>query len=145
MNSMQVKDKLKNIAIKRNLDFNTLLRLYMYDRFIERLAVSKYRDNFILKGGFYLSTLFGLESRSTKDIDTAIKDANFTKENVEKMIGKLEGYKQELDLKIEKSELVNKLNILNKEIEYNSDRIKTRKKEYLRIIEKLLLMKYILM
>lgn len=86
MNSMQVKDKLKNVAVKRNLDFNTLLRLYMYDRFIERLAVSKYRDNFILKGGFYLSTLFGLESRSTKDIDTAIKDANFTKENVEKMI-----------------------------------------------------------
>jgi len=86
MNSMQVKDKLKNIAIKRNLDFNTLLRLYLYDRFIERLAVSKYRDNFILKGGFYLSTLFGLESRFTKDIDTAIKDANFTKENIEKMI-----------------------------------------------------------
>lgn len=86
MNSMQVKDKLKNIAIKRNIDFNTLLRLYMYDRFVERLAVSKYRDNFILKGGFYLSTLFGLESRFTKDIDTAIKDANFTKENVEKMI-----------------------------------------------------------
>jgi len=86
MNSMQVKDKLKNIAVKRNLDFNTLLRLYMYDRFIERLAVSKYRDKFILKGGFYLSTLFGLESRSTKDIDTAIKDANFTKENVEEMI-----------------------------------------------------------
>lgn len=86
MNSMQVKDKLKNIAVKKNIEFNTLLRLYMYDRFIERLAVSKYRDNFILKGGFYLSTLFGLESRSTKDIDTAIKDANFTKENVEKMI-----------------------------------------------------------
>ncbi len=86
MNSMQVKDKLKNVAIKRNLDFNILLRLYMYDRFIERLAVSKYRDNFILKGGFYLSTLFGLENRSTKDIDTAIKDANFTMENVEMMI-----------------------------------------------------------
>ena len=49
MNSKQVKDKLKNIAIKRNLDFNTLLRLYLYDRFIERLAVSKYRDNFIFK------------------------------------------------------------------------------------------------
>ena len=153
MNSMQVKDKLKNIAIKRNIDFNTLLRLYMYDRFIERLAVSKYRDNFILKGGFYLSTLFGLESRSTKDIDTAIKDANFTKENVEKMIksiiaidindGALISFieigniREEdqyggllvtklLNLKIEKSELVNKLNILNKEIEYNSDRIKTR-------------------
>lgn len=76
---MQIKDKLKNIAVKRNLDFNTLLRLHMYDRFIERLAISEYRDNFILKGGFYLSTLFGLENRSTKDIDTAIKDANFSK------------------------------------------------------------------
>lgn len=86
MNSMQVKDKLKNIAVKKNIEFNTLLRLYMYDRFIERLAVSEYRDNFILKGGFYLSTLFGLESRSTKDIDTAIKDTNFTKKNVEEMI-----------------------------------------------------------
>ena len=86
MNSMQIKDKLKNIATKRNLDFNTLLRLYMYDRFIERLAVSRYRDNFILKGGFYLSTLFGLESRSTNDIDIAIKDANFTKENIERII-----------------------------------------------------------
>ena len=86
MNSMQIKDKLKNIATKRNLDFNTLLRLYMYDRFIERLAVSRYRDNFVLKGGFYLSTLFGLESRSTNDIDIAIKDANFTKENIERII-----------------------------------------------------------
>lgn len=85
MNSMQVKDKLKNIAIKRNLDFNALLRLYMYDRFIEWLGVSEYRDNFILKGGFYLSTLFGLESCSTKDIGTAIKDAKFTEENVEVM------------------------------------------------------------
>ena len=59
MNSMHIKDKLKNIAMKRGINFNTLLRLYMYDRFIERLAVSDYRDNFVLKGGFYLSTLFG--------------------------------------------------------------------------------------
>jgi len=108
MNSMQVKDKLKNIAVKRNLDLNTLLRLYMYDRFIERLAVSKYRDNFILKGGFYLSTLFGLESRSTKDIDTAIKDANFTKENVEKMI------KSIVSIDINDGALINFVEIGNK-------------------------------
>lgn len=86
MNNVQVKAKIRNIAVKRNLNFNTLLRLYMYDRFIERLAVSKYRDNFILKGGFYLSTLFGFECRSTKDIDAAIRDANFTRENIEEMI-----------------------------------------------------------
>ena len=86
MNSMQIKDRIKNIAKKRDVDFNTLLRLYMYDRFVERLAISEYKDNFILKGGFYLSTLFGLENRSTKDIDTAIRDVHFTQENIEKMI-----------------------------------------------------------
>ena len=77
MNSMQLKDKLKNISKKKNVDFNTLLRLYMHDRFIERLSFSKYKDNFILKCGFYLSTLFGVENRTTMDIDTAFRNANF--------------------------------------------------------------------
>lgn len=86
MNSMQLKDKLKNISKEKNVDFNTLLRLYMYDRFIERLSVSEYKDNFILKGGFYLSTLFGVENRTTMDIDTAFKNANFNEETIVKMI-----------------------------------------------------------
>ena len=58
----------------------------MYDRFIERLSVSKYKDNFILKGGFYLSTLFGVENRSTMDIDTIFRNANFNEETIVKMI-----------------------------------------------------------
>lgn len=86
MNSMQLKDKLKNISKEKNVDFNTLLRLYMYDRFIERLSVSKHKDNFILKGGFYLSTLFGVENRTTMDIDTAFRNANFNEETIVKMI-----------------------------------------------------------
>ena len=86
MNSMQLKDKLRNISKKKNVDFNTLLRLYMYDRFIERLAKSKYKYNFILKGGFYLSTLFGVENRTTMDIDTAFRNASFDEETIIKMI-----------------------------------------------------------
>ena len=86
MNSMKLKDKLKNISREKNVDFNTLLRLYMYDRFLERLSKSKYRNNFILKGGFYLSTLFGVENRATMDIDTAFKNANFDEETIVKMI-----------------------------------------------------------
>jgi len=58
----------------------------MYDRFIERLSVSKYKDNFILKGGFYLSTLFGVENRTTMDIDIAFRNANFNEETIVKMI-----------------------------------------------------------
>lgn len=86
MNSMQLKDKLKNISKEKNVDFNTLLRLYMYDRFIERLSVSKYKDNFILKGGFYLSTLFGVENRTTMDIDTTFRNTNFNEKTIVIMI-----------------------------------------------------------
>ena len=95
MNSMQLKDKLRNISKEKNIDFNTLLRLYMYDRFIERLAKSKYRDNFILKGGFYLSTLFGVENRTTMDIDTAFRNANFNEETIVKMIKEIVSIKKE--------------------------------------------------
>lgn len=86
MNSMQLKDRLKNISKEKNVDFNTLIRLYMYDRFLERLSKSKYKDNFVLKGGFYLSTLFGVENRITMDIDTAFRNAEFDTKTIIKMI-----------------------------------------------------------
>ena len=89
MNSMQLKDKLRNISKEKNVDFNTLLRFYMYDRFLERLSKSKYRDNFILKGGFYLSTLFGVENRATMDIDTAFRNERFDEETIIKMINEI--------------------------------------------------------
>ena len=89
MNSMQLKDKLRSIFKEKNVDFNTLLRLYMYDRFLERLSKSKYRDNFVLKGGFYLSTLFGVENRATMDIDTTFRNASFDEETIIKMINEI--------------------------------------------------------
>ena len=72
MNSMQIKDKLKNIAKEKNIEFNILLKFYAFDRFILRLSKSNYADNFIIKGGFLLSKFFGLENRSTMDIDSAL-------------------------------------------------------------------------
>lgn len=83
---MQLKAKLNYKAKESNVNYNILLRLYMYERFIERLSLSKYRDHFILKGGFYLSTLFGVNRRTTMDIDTAFRNADFTEENITKMI-----------------------------------------------------------
>lgn len=52
-NSAQaVKDKLRNISNEKNINFNAVLKFYMYDRFIERLSKSKYRDNIVLKVDF---------------------------------------------------------------------------------------------
>lgn len=62
------------------------MRFYVYDRFVERLSKSKYKDNYILKGGFYLSKLFGLDNRSTMGINTAIRQVKFTEKNIIKMI-----------------------------------------------------------
>ncbi len=102
-----VKDKLKIISREKNVDFNSVMRFYMYDRFIERLSKSKYKDNFILKGGFYLSKLFGLDNKSTTmDIDTAIRKTEFTEENLVKMINEIINIDvgDNVKFKIEKSE-----------------------------------------
>ena len=86
-NSLQaIKDKIIKISNEKNVEFNTVMRFYMYDKFIERLAKSKYKDNFVLKGGFYLSKLFGIDNRSTIDIDAMIRKTKFEKENIIKMI-----------------------------------------------------------
>lgn len=100
MNSMQLKDKLKKISKEKNVDFNTLLRLYMYDRFIERLGKSNYKDNFILKGGFYLSTLFGVENRTTMDIDTLFRKSNLSEETIVKMMKEIVSIKMDDDTKL---------------------------------------------
>ncbi len=106
-NSVQaVKDKLKNISKEKNVDFNSVMRFYMYDRFVERLSKSKYRDNFIIKGGFYLSRLFGIDNRSTMDIDAAIKRTKFTEENIIKMVTEIININvnDNVNFKIEKTE-----------------------------------------
>lgn len=108
-NSVQsVKDKLKNISREKNVDFNSVMRFYMYDRFVERLSKSKYKDNFILKGGFYLNKLFGLDNRSTMDIDTAIRKTEFTEENLIVMINEIISIDvgDNVKFKIEKTELI---------------------------------------
>ena len=108
-NSAQaVKEKLKNVSREKNADFNSVMRFYMYDRFVERLSKSKYKDNFILKGGFYLSKLFGLDNRSTMGIDTAVRKAEFTEENLIKMINEIINIDvgDNVKFKIEKTETI---------------------------------------
>ncbi len=119
MNSLQLKDQLKNISRNKKVDFNSLLRLYMYDRFLERLSKSKYRDHFVLKGGFYLSTLFGVENRATMDIDMAFKNASFDEDTIVKMI------KEIISIKIDDNAKINYLGILpiREEDEYGGFRV----------------------
>ena len=70
--SRQLKDKIKNLAHGDSLKSQTLLRTYMMERFLERLAVSQYNSHFVLKGGMLVSSMVGIHQRATMDIDATV-------------------------------------------------------------------------
>ena len=68
--STAVKAKIKNKAGGNSDKSQIMLRIYLMERFLERVSLSKYRDNFVLKGGLLVSSLVGVDMRSTLDVDT---------------------------------------------------------------------------
>ena len=61
----------------------------MFERILQRISVSKYQENFILKGGLLLSALFGINNRTTRDMDTTIKGIDISKEQMVKVLNEL--------------------------------------------------------
>lgn len=72
-NAMQLKAVVKNIAKDKKISAQLVLQNYMLERFLERVSLSKYRDNYIIKGGFLIASMIGLDSRATMDMDATIK------------------------------------------------------------------------
>lgn len=70
---MQVKALIRNKANGDSDKAQIFLRIYMMERFLERVSVSKYKNNFILKGGMLVSSLVGVNLRTTMDIDTTVR------------------------------------------------------------------------
>ena len=71
--SRQLKDKVRNISDGNSNKATTLIRNFMMERFLERVSISSYRDNFILKGGMLVASIVGVDMRATMDIDTTVK------------------------------------------------------------------------
>jgi predicted nucleotidyltransferase component of viral defense system len=74
----QIKGRIKAIAESNGADARTLMRLYMMERFLERISNSKYKENFIVKGGILVTAMVGVSLRSTMDIDTSLKNQNLS-------------------------------------------------------------------
>ena len=74
----QLKGRIKNLAKQKNADARVLIRIYMMERFLERVEKSVYKDNFIIKGGILVTAMIGVSLRSTMDIDTSIKNQNLS-------------------------------------------------------------------
>lgn len=81
--------KAKKLSHERNIDYYELLQRFMFERILERISVSKYNDNFILKGGLLLSAMFGIDNRTTKDMDTTIKGIDISKVNIVKILNEI--------------------------------------------------------
>ncbi|MGI6094927.1 MAG: nucleotidyl transferase AbiEii/AbiGii toxin family protein [Lachnospiraceae bacterium] len=84
--SRQLKALVRNLTKGDSIQAQIIMRNYVMERFLERISLSKYRNNFILKGGMLVSAMVGLDTRSTMDIDTTIKNLPLSIENAREMI-----------------------------------------------------------
>jgi len=82
-NPMQLKAFIKNKAAEKNVSALLVMQNYMMERLLERISLSKYQHNFILKGGFLISAIVGLDSRTTMDMDTTMKGLTLTHESIQ--------------------------------------------------------------
>ena len=82
----QLKDKIRNLAKEKGADPQVLLRIYMMERLLERVALSEYHEKLILKGGLLVSSLVGTTMRSTMDTDMTVRGATVSQDEVRNMI-----------------------------------------------------------
>ena len=82
-------EKSKNLAKDSGLTQLELYQRFMFERILERISVSKYNENFILKGGLLLSAMLGINSRSTRDMDISIKGIDVSQEKMLKILNEI--------------------------------------------------------
>lgn len=83
---MQLKAFIKKKAEEKNISAQLVMQNYMMERLLERISLSKYKRNFILKGGFLISAIVGLDTRTTMDLDTTVKGITLTKESMQRIM-----------------------------------------------------------
>jgi len=72
-NAMQLKAIIKNISKSKSISAQIVMQNYLLERLLERISLSPYQSNFILKGGFLIAAMVGLDTRSTMDMDATIR------------------------------------------------------------------------
>ena len=86
INAEDLKIKIKTKAHENHLEPQDIMQMYFFERLLYRIGISKYKYNFILKGGLLLSAIFGDERRTTQDMDTMLKGIPLDAKTLEKII-----------------------------------------------------------
>ena len=85
----QLKGAIRNLAKKKGIHAQEVLQIFMFERIIERLSVSSYKDRFILKGGLLISAILGVEERTTMDMDTTVKGLPMDEQSIRQAISEI--------------------------------------------------------
>lgn len=99
--SMSLKSRINNYAKSNNIAAQVVLQNYMFERFLERLSVSEYKDKFVIKGGMLIAAIVGLDTRSTMDLDTTLRNLPLTEKQIEETIKSICNIQLDDDVKFE--------------------------------------------
>lgn len=78
----QLKGTIRSMAAKKNLRAQEVLQMFLFERILERMANSRFKDNFILKGGLLISSMIGITERTTMDMDTTVRDIQMEEDEI---------------------------------------------------------------
>ena len=117
-NVMSFKAKINNLSKEKKVAPQSVLQVYMLERLLERISVSPYKDNFILKGGMLISAILGMSSRSTMDMDTTVKGFELTEENATKILEEICAIQLDDDITFK----MNKIELIREDDDYNGYR-----------------------
>jgi hypothetical protein len=100
-NRDSLKAKVSNLSKKTNIPNKYLIQNFMFEALLKRISMSIYKDKFIIKGGLLLSSIFGVNLRSTMDLDTTIKGLPLDRETITKVINEIISIDIEDNIKLE--------------------------------------------
>ena len=87
--AMQLKDKIKNLALKNHVTAQAVLQDFMLERLLERISVSKYKDKIILKGGMLIASMVGINNRTTMDMDATLRGYSISDETIREALSEI--------------------------------------------------------
>ncbi len=119
INIESIKGKIRSLAEKKNLKSQEVLQIYFFERFLERLSKSQYKNNFVIKGGFLISSLIGIENRTTMDMDTTIKGIALKEEKIKEIVQEIININVDDGIKFE----IKDISYIRDEDEYENFRI----------------------
>lgn len=88
-NKDSLKAKVSNLASATNIPNKYLIQSFMFEALLKRISISKYKDKFIIKGGLLLSSIFGVNLRSTMDLDTTIKGLPLDRITITRLVNEI--------------------------------------------------------